>query len=67
VLLDLEYSEDSRADVDANIVMSESGKIIEFQTTAEGNPFSQEQLFELLRVGKNAISDIIKMQKAVLK
>ena len=66
ILLDLDYSEDSTADVDANLVMTESGKIIEFQSTAEGNPFYQEQLFELLRVGQKGISEIIKLQKEAL-
>lgn len=59
VMVDLEYSEDSSAQVDANIVMTKSGKIIEFQTTAEGNPFEENQLFEILNLAKNAISDII--------
>ena len=66
ILLDLDYSEDSTADVDANIVMTASGKIIEFQTTAEGNPFTQEQLIELLNVGKAGISEIIKLQKEAI-
>lgn len=66
ILLDLDYSEDSTADVDANLVMTESGKIIEFQSTAEGNPFYQEQLFELLRVGQKGISEIIRLQKETL-
>lgn len=66
ILLDLEYSEDSIADVDANIVMTESGKIVEFQTTAEGNPFDEEQLLELLHTGKKAILDIIELQKQAL-
>ena len=66
ILLDLEYSEDSIADVDANIVMTASGKIVEFQTTAEGNPFSEQQLIELLHTGKKAIFDIIEMQKQAL-
>lgn len=66
VLLDLEYSEDSIADVDANIVMTESGKIIEFQTTAEGNPFSQDQLIEILEIGKKGIKEIISLQKEAL-
>lgn len=66
ILLDLEYSEDSIADVDANIVMTASGKIVEFQTTAEGNPFCEQQLIELLHTGKKAIFDIIEMQKQAL-
>jgi ribonuclease PH len=66
VLLDLDYSEDSTADVDANLVMTESGKIVEFQSTAEGNPFYREQLFELLSVGEKGIKQIIEIQKQAL-
>ncbi|MDD3149981.1 MAG: ribonuclease PH [Candidatus Gastranaerophilales bacterium] len=66
ILLDLDYSEDSTADVDANIVMTESGKIIEFQSTAEGNPFYRKQLLKMLDVAENGIKDIIKMQKSIL-
>lgn len=59
VLLDLDYSEDSTAQADSNIVMTKSGKIIEFQTTAEGYPFTREQLNEILDISQNAISTII--------
>lgn len=61
VLLDLDYSEDSTAQVDSNIVMTKSGKIIEFQTTAEGNPYEKAQLLEILETGENAVKDIIEM------
>ncbi len=61
ILLDLEYSEDSTAQVDSNIVMTKSGKIIEFQTTAEGNPFEKEQLLEIFDFAQNAIKKIIEM------
>ena len=61
ILLDLEYSEDSTAQVDSNVVMTKSGKIIEFQTTAEGNPFEKEQLFEIFDLAQNAIKKIIEM------
>lgn len=59
VILDLVYDEDCGAQADANIVMTESGKIIEFQTTAEGEPFSQEQMFEILDIAKKGIGQII--------
>ncbi len=59
VRLDLDYAEDSNAQVDANIVMTQSGRIIEFQTTAEGNPFEKEQLLEILETAETAIKDII--------
>ena len=57
--LDLEYIEDSAAQVDSNIVMTKSGKIIEFQTTAEGNPYERAQLLEILDLGQKAIKEII--------
>ena len=57
--LDLEYLEDSIAQVDSNIVMTKSGKIIEFQTTAEGNPYEKSQLLEILDIGQKAIKKII--------
>ncbi len=59
VKLDLDYCEDSSAQVDSNIVMTKSGKIIEFQTTAEGNPYERSQLIEILNLGEQAIKDII--------
>ena len=61
ILLDLEYSEDSTAQVDSNVVMTKSGKIIEFQTTAEGNPFEKEQLLEIFDLAQSAIKKIIEM------
>ena len=61
VMVDLCYKEDSNARVDSNIVLTSSGKIIEFQTTAEGLPFEKEQLDEIFNVAKNAIFKIIKM------
>ncbi len=59
ILLDLDYSEDSTAQVDANVVMTESGKIIEFQTTAEGFPFEKEKLYKMLDIAQNGINTII--------
>lgn len=59
VKLDLDYSEDSTAQVDSNIVMTESGKIIEFQTTAEGEPYSKNQLYEILDTAEKGIQEII--------
>jgi len=59
VMLDLCYDEDSSAQVDSNVVMTKSGKIIEFQTTAEGEPYSQEQLMEIFNIAKGGIDEII--------
>jgi len=47
-LLDLDYSEDSRAEVDLNVVMNSQGQLLEVQGTAEGAPFSRQQLNQLL-------------------
>ncbi len=59
VKLDLNYEEDSHAQVDSNIVLTKSGKIIEFQTTAEGEPYSYEQMVEIFNVAKKGINEII--------
>ncbi len=59
--LDLDYSEDSRAQVDGNIVMTKSGKIIEFQTTAEGAPFDKYQLDEIYNLAGYAIQNIVRL------
>ena len=60
ILLDLEYIEDSKADVDCNVVMNKKGEIIEFQSTAEGHTFRKEQLDELFETCKIGIQSIIK-------
>ena len=59
VKLDLEYEEDCHAQVDANIVLTKSGKIIEFQTTAEGAPYEEAQMGEIFAVAKKGIMEII--------
>ncbi len=59
VIIDLDYAEDSHAQVDSNIVMTKSGKIIEFQTTAEGEPYEKAQLLEILDVASQSIEKII--------
>lgn len=59
VRLDLNYEEDSSAQVDSNIVLTKSGKIIEFQTTAEGEPFTQEQMVQIFEVANKGINEII--------
>lgn len=61
VKLDLDYSEDSHAQVDSNVVMTKSSKIIEFQTTAEGAPFEKAQLDEIYNLSSKAISKIISL------
>lgn len=59
VRLDLCYEEDSHAQVDSNVVMTKSGKIIEFQTTAEGDPYDQKQLIEIFNTARAGIEQII--------
>ena len=55
VICDLTYEEDSSADVDMNLVMTESGRFVEIQGTAEKSPFNSEQLSEMIALGKSAI------------
>jgi ribonuclease PH len=57
-LLDLDYSEDSTADVDLNVVMTADGRLVEVQATAERDPFSREQLDELLELAAAGIERI---------
>lgn len=61
VMVDLCYEEDSSAQVDSNIVLTRSGKIIEFQTTAEGEPYEKAQLDEIFEVARKSINKIIEM------
>jgi len=65
-VIDLDYLEDSAAETDANFVMTGSGGIVEIQGTAEAEPFTQEQLLELLELAKNGIADLVAMQKEVV-
>src|SRR5574344_405258 len=59
VRLDLNYEEDSHAQVDSNVVLTKSGKIIEFQTTAEGEPYDFDKMIEIFNVAQKGISEII--------
>jgi len=65
-MLDLCYEEDSNADVDMNVVMTESGKLVEIQGTAEGAPFSRKQLNELIDLAEHGLKQIFKIQKKVV-
>lgn len=62
-LLDLKYDEDSRAEVDMNIVCTGDGRFIEVQGTAEREPFSQKQLDELLALAATGIQRLIEIQR----
>lgn len=66
VVLDLAYEEDSKAEVDMNVVMTENGKFIEVQGTAEGLPFSREELDNMLAVAQKGILELIEIQKKAL-
>jgi ribonuclease PH len=63
-LLDLEYTEDVTADVDANVVMTGSGKIVEVQGTAEGEPFDRGQLDRMLDLATKGIAELVDDQRA---
>ena len=65
-ILDLDYTEDSSAETDLNLVMDEDNGIIEIQGTAEEKPFSNEQLEQMLDIGKKGISHLIELQKKCL-
>jgi ribonuclease PH len=65
-LLDLDYSEDSQADVDCNIVQTSSGHYIEVQSTAEGTPCSRNQLDTLLDLAHQGIADLLVFQQTAL-
>jgi ribonuclease PH len=61
--LDLDYSEDSRAEVDMNVVMTGAGKFIELQGTAEGQAFSRSELEQLLGLAEEGIAEIFDLQR----
>lgn len=65
-ICDLEYVEDSAAETDMNVVMTECGRIIEVQGTAEGEPFSQDELNQLLELAKGGIAELVTLQKQAL-
>ncbi len=66
-LLDLDYGEDSQADVDLNVVMNSNGKFIELQGTGENSTFSQKDLDKLLQLAKQGIEEIIDYQRSLFE
>ena len=66
-MLDLDYAEDSACDTDMNIVMTGAGGFVELQGTAEGAPFSRDQMDALVALGERGIRKLIAAQKAALK
>jgi ribonuclease PH len=65
-LLDLAYDEDSKADVDMNVIKTSDGRYIEIQGTAETTPFERDRLYDLLALADAGIADLVAVQKRVL-
>jgi ribonuclease PH len=65
-MLDLDYVEDSAAEVDLNVVMTSSGRFVEVQGTAEGPPFARSELDEMLGLADLGIGEILQIQDEVL-
>jgi len=65
-VLDLDYAEDSDAETDMNVIMTAKGGFIEIQGTAEGEPYTEEELGKMLKLARKGIEDIITAQKEVL-
>ena len=65
--LDLCYEEDSRAEVDMNLVMTGAGRFVEVQATAEQTPFDEVQLQQLLVMGRSAIEQLLAIQRGIVK
>jgi ribonuclease PH len=66
IMLDLAYEEDSRAEVDMNVVMTASGKFVELQSTAEQHPFDEAQLQRMIEVASKGITQLGELQKRAL-
>lgn len=67
MVIDLDYDEDSVAELDANFVVSESGKFVEIQATGEQHPFDQTQINQLMELAANGCQKLIALQKQVLE
>lgn len=65
-MLDLNYAEDSKAEVDFNVVMTAEGKFVEVQGTAEGEPFSRDAMERLLNLARTGIGELLKIQQSTL-
>jgi len=66
-ILDLCYEEDSRAEVDANVVMTDAGKFVEYQATAEHKSFDDDQMTRMTALAKGGIIDLIEIQKKAIE
>ena len=65
-ILDLDYLEDSEAEVDSNFVFAGNGDLIEIQGTVERKPFSEEQFLEMLKLARTSVAELFKLQNQVL-
>jgi ribonuclease PH len=65
-VLDLDYAEDSKAETDMNVIMTERGGFVEVQGTAEGAPFSDDELQGMLKLARNGIAQLIEIQRQAL-
>ena len=65
-VLDLSYAEDSRAEVDFNVVMTAAGELVEVQGTAEGKPFTRQAMDGLLDLAGSGIGQLLELQQAAL-
>jgi len=65
-VLDLDYDEDSTAETDANFVLTGAGGLVEIQGTAEGAPFTEDQLVALLKLARKGIGELVELQKQAL-
>ena len=61
IKLDLNYEEDSHAQVDSNVILTKSGKIVDFQTTSEGEPYEYEKMVEIFSTAKEGIEQIFNL------
>ena len=66
VVLDLDYPEDSEAETDMNVIMTSEGGFVEVQGTAEGKPFTPDELSKMLAVAKDGIDELLKLQQQAL-
>ena len=66
-VLDLDYAEDSSAETDLNVIMTEKGGFVEIQGTAEGEAFSPDELNAMLALAQKAIADLSAVQKSALE
>jgi ribonuclease PH len=65
-VLDLDYAEDSACGTDMNVVMTGDGRFVEIQGTAEGEPFTRQQMSQMLDLAAGGIARLVEMQRAAL-